>query len=47
MPDEPELLAEELQAQWAAHIAIQDAADEGVDVAAFLRECRQAGLGGP
>ena len=26
-----------LQAQWSAHIAIQDAADEGVDVVAFLR----------
>jgi hypothetical protein len=29
--------------QWAAHIAIQDAADEGVDVVAFLKSVDQPG----
>ena len=37
VPEEPELLSAELQPQWAAHVAIQDAADESVDVEAFLR----------
>ena len=36
MPDEPQLLCTELQAKWAAHLAIQDAAEEAVDVVAFL-----------
>ena len=43
VPDEPELLCEELQAQWAAHAAIQDAADESVDVVAFLKSVDQPG----
>ena len=43
VPDEPELLSEELQAQWAAHVAIQDAADEGVDVVAFLKSVDKPG----
>ncbi len=38
VPDEPELLCTDLQqAQWADHLAIQDAADEAVDVVAFLK----------
>jgi len=37
IPDEPELLLEELQAHWVAHVASQDAAEEGIDVAAFPR----------
>jgi len=41
VPDEPELLSEKLQPQWAAHVAIQDAADESVDVVAFLKSVEQ------
>ena len=37
VPEQPELLCDELQLQWAAHLAIQDAADESVDVVAFLK----------
>ena len=37
VPDEPELLCDELKAHWFAHVAIQDAADEGVDVVGFLK----------
>ena len=43
VPDEPELLCTELQAQWAAHLAIQDAADEAVDVVAFLNSVDHPG----
>jgi hypothetical protein len=43
VPDEPELLREELKAQWAAHVAIQDAAEESVDVVAFLKSVDQQG----
>jgi hypothetical protein len=43
VPEEPELLSAELQPQWAAHIAIQDAADEGVDVVAFLKSVDKPG----
>ena len=41
MPEQPELLCDELQLQWAAHLAIQDAAEEGVDVMAFLKSVDQ------
>lgn len=41
VPDEPEFRREELQAQWAAHVAIQDDADESVDVVAFLKSLDQ------
>ncbi len=40
---EPELLCTDLQAQWAAHLAIQDAADEAVDVVAFLKSVEHPG----
>jgi len=43
VPNEPEALASELQAAWAAHQAIQDAADEAVDVIAFLKSVDQPG----
>jgi hypothetical protein len=43
VPEEPDLLCDELTAQWAAHGAIQDAADEGVDVVAFLRSVNRVG----
>ena len=41
MPHEPENLSEELQAQWATHVAIQDADDEVVDVVDFLHSVAQ------
>jgi hypothetical protein len=37
VPEEPELLCDELQLQWAAHLAIQDATDESFDVVSFLK----------
>ena len=37
LPDEPRFYCDELRAQWAAHSAIQDAIDEGVDIEVFLR----------
>ena len=43
VPDEPQLLCTELKAQWAAHLAIQDAADEAVDVVAFLNSVDHPG----
>ena len=43
VPEEPELLSAELQPQWAAHIAIQEAADASVDVQAFLRSVDKPG----
>ena len=43
VPDEPELLCDELQPQWAAHVAIQDALDDGVDVVAFLKSVDKPG----
>lgn len=43
VPDEPELRCDALKAQWAAHVAIQDAADENVDVVAFLRSVDKPG----
>jgi hypothetical protein len=41
VPEEPELLSEELQPHWVAHVANQDAAEEGVDVVAFLESIDQ------
>lgn len=43
LPSEPEVLADELRAAWAAHLAIQDAADDGVDIPAFLKSVDQPG----
>ena len=43
VPDKPKLLCEELQAQWAAYVAIQDALNEGVDVVAFLKGVDEPG----
>lgn len=43
VPSEPEVLADELQAAWAAHLAIQDAAEECVDIPAFLQSVDQPG----
>ena len=43
VPEEPDQLCDELSSLWAAHWAIQEAADEGVDVVAFLRGVNMAG----
>jgi hypothetical protein len=43
VPKDPELLSADLQPQWAAHIAIKEAADESVDVKAFLRSIDKPG----
>lgn len=43
VPNEPEVLANELREAWAAHVAVQDTADEGVDIPAFLQSVDQPG----
>jgi len=43
VPEEPELLCDELQPQWAAHVVIQDALEDGVDVVAFLKSVDKPG----
>jgi len=43
VPDEPELLCQELQTPWAAHVAIQDALEDGVDVVGFLKSLDKPG----
>ena len=43
VPHKPKLFCEELQAEWAAYVAIQDALNEGVDVVAFLKGVDEPG----
>ena len=43
VPDGRELLCDELEPQWAAHVAIQDALEDGVDVVAFLKSVDKPG----
>ena len=43
VPDEPDCLADELQAAWTAHKTTHEAADEPVDVPEFLKSVDQPG----
>ena len=43
VPEEPLFVAEDLLPEWEAHLAKQEAAEEGADVAAFLQAVDRPG----